>query len=198
MRVEEKDLIMASSLKEILMESQVLLDRLIRLEKHVGGLYVAFGDLSAAPAEVRFFWNCMATDETHHAALLRRTAGLLDLLVLPPQASMEVLDRLEAKINTLEKAARQQQLGVDEAFRAALELEGSELNRLTAAWIRGFRLEVATLLEALLPAEEDHLRRLVEATHTFSRDRTLNQQADSLWCLFQRAGEQQGWTKENP
>ena len=168
------------------MEPQVLLERLIRLEKHVGELYVAFGDLSAAPAEVRFFWNCMATDETNHAAILQRTAGLLDLVVLPPQASVEALDRLEAKIRTLEKAARQQQLSVDEAFWAALELEGSELNSLTAAWIRGFRPAVAVLLEALLPEEENHFRRLVEATHMFSRDHALHRQADSLWCLSQR------------
>jgi hypothetical protein len=172
------------------MEPQVLLDRLIRLEKHMEKLYVAFADLSAAPPEVRFFWNCMATDETHHAAILRRTAGLLDLLVVLPQASVEVLDRLETKISALEKAARQQQLGVDDAFREALELEGSELNSLTTAWIKGFRPEIATLLAALLPEEESHLRRLVESTHKFSKDQALHQQADSLWCLAQRAGEQ--------
>jgi rubrerythrin len=178
------------------MEPQVLLGRLIRLEKHVEKLYVAFGDLSAAPAEVRFFWNNMATDEAHHAAILQRTAGLLDLLVLPPQASAEVLDRLEAKINALENAAHQQQLSMDDAFRAALELEGSELNNLTVAWVRGLRPEVAALLEALLPEEEDHLRRLVEVTHTFSRDPALHQQADDLWCLIQREAEQRQ-TKEN-
>ncbi len=84
----------------------------------------------------------------------------------------------------------------DEAFHQALVLEGSELNSLDEAWFRGFRPTLRILLQAMTPEEEIHLRRLVEAMHSFSMDKALQQQAATLWTTYQR--QKAGAFQETP
>jgi rubrerythrin len=168
------------------MHPRILLDRLANCERRVRHLYLNLGDRAAFPADVRFFWNCMAEDERHHLAILERSAGLLDLMDTPPEVQEEQLTTVEAMIATAEDLAAQSEVSSDDAFRQALALEGSELNSLDEAWFRSFRPTLRMLLQAMTPEEEVHLRRLVEAVHSFSPDKALQQQAATLWTVFQQ------------
>jgi len=134
------------------------------------------------PEAVRCFWHCMAEDERHHLALLERSGGLLDLMESPPEVAEEVFAGIEAKITAAEAAVQRAGLSTDEALRQALILEGSEVNGLDEAWFHSFRPALGSLLQALIPEEEVHIRRLVEAVHTFSTDTALQHQAAVLWA----------------
>lgn len=172
-----------------------LLERLVDFERRVRRMYLKLGDRAGFPAEVRFFWNCMAEDERHHVAILERSAGLLDLRELPPQISEETLAVVEAKVAAAEAAVERSELSSDAALGQAIILEGSELNRLDEEWFRGFRPTLGALLQAMAPEEEVHIRRLVEAVHAFSSDKTLQQQAAALWSAYQQ--QKQGHSVEN-
>lgn len=168
------------------MSPRGVLERLADLERRVRHVYLSLGDHAAFSAEVRFFWNCMAEDERHHLAILERSAGLLDLMPSPPQVSEERLKRIEEIVTAAETAIRQPEIRSDDAFRHALNLEGSELNSLDEAWFQGFRPTLRLLLQAMTPEEEIHVRRLVEAIHTFSTDKALHEQAAMLWTTYQQ------------
>ena len=86
------------------MSPRGLLEHLADFERRVRHLYLNLGDRAAFPAEVRFFWNCMAEDERHHLAILERSAGLLDLMQSPPQVSEAQLNRVEATVAAAETA----------------------------------------------------------------------------------------------
>jgi rubrerythrin len=178
------------------MNPRGFLERLADFERRVRHVYLNLGDRATFPAEVRFFWNCMAEDERHHLAILERSAGLLDLMQSPPQVSEARLNRVEATVAAAETAIGQPEVSSDEAFRQALILEGSELNSLDTAWFQGFRPTLSALLQAMTPEEEIHLRRLVEAVQAFSTDKALQQQATTLWTTYQQ--QQSGTCKLPP
>jgi glutamate dehydrogenase (NAD(P)+)/glutamate dehydrogenase (NADP+) len=163
-----------------------LLERLADFERRVRRLYLTLGDRAAFPAEVRFFWNCMAEDERHHVAILERSAGLLGLMEHLPHVSEATLAAVETKVAAAEAAVGRADLSSDEAFGQALLLEGSELNSLDEAWFQGFRPTLSSSLQAMAPEEEVHIHRLVEAVQTFSTDQALHQQAAALWATYQR------------
>jgi rubrerythrin len=167
------------------MSPRLLLERLIDFERHIRRLYLTLGDRASMPAEVRFFWKCMAEDERHHLAILERSGGLLEVMESPPEVSEEVLAGIEAKLAEAEAAIQRADLSTDEALCQALILEGSEVNSLDAAWFHGFRPALGSLLQAMVPEEEVHIRRLVEAVHTLSTDQVLQHQAAVLWSTYQ-------------
>jgi hypothetical protein len=154
-------------------------------ERRIRRLYLTLGDQAGLPADVRFFWRCMAEDERHHLAILERSGGLLDLMESPPEVSEEVFAGIEAKIAVAEAAVQRTDLSTDDALRQALILEGSEINRLDEAWFHGFRSTLGSLLRAMIPEEELYMRRLVEAVHTFSTDTALQHHAAVLWSTSQ-------------
>jgi hypothetical protein len=168
------------------MSPRLLLERLIDLERRVRRVYLTLGDRPEMPAEVRFFWNCMAEDERHHLAILERSGGLLDLIDSPPAVAEELLSGIVAKVAAAEAAVQRPDLSTDDAFGHALTLEGSELNSLNEAWFHGFRPTLGSLLQAMSPEEEIHIRRLVEAVQAFSADKALQHQATTMWSLYQQ------------
>lgn len=163
-----------------------LFERLVDFERRVRHLYLIWGAREHFSPELRFFWNCMAEDERHHLAILERSVSLLDLMELTPEVADDVLTGVEEKVTTAEAAAEQELLPSDEALRQAVILEGSELNHLDEAWFRGFQPKLTALLHAMMPEEEVHLRRLVEAVHTFSSDEALQDKAALLWSTYQQ------------
>jgi hypothetical protein len=167
------------------MDPRTLLDRLIAYEHRVYRMYRTLGDRADFPVELRYLWNTLAEDERHHLVILERSAGLLDMMDSPPVVSEEILAEIEVKVTTAEVALQCADLGTDEALCQALILEGSELNSLDEAWFQGFRPALGGLLRAMIPAEDIHIRRLVEGVHTFSLDKTLHHRAVTLWMMYQ-------------
>jgi hypothetical protein len=176
------------------MNPDLLLDRLADFERRVRRVYLTLGDRPDLPSNVRAFWNCMAEDERDHAAILERSTALLEVRESPPETSENALAILEAKVVAAEAAVRQSDLRRDEAFRLTLMLEDAELNSLDEAWFQGFRPTRGSLLQAMLPEEEVHIRRVVDAVQAFSTDEVLQRQAAALWSTYER--QRQTYSKD--
>ena len=85
-----------------------------------------------------------------------------------------------------EAAVRQPDLRTDEALRLTLMLEDAELGSLDLAWFQGVRPARGSLLQVMLPEEEAHIRRVVDAVQAFSTDEILRRQATALWSAYER------------
>jgi len=168
------------------MNPDLLLDRLVAFEHRVRRVYLTLSGRPDFPPHVRAFWNYMAEDERQHAAILERSPALLDVMDSPPETSENALAILEAKVVAAEAAVGQSDLSGDEAFRLTLMLEDAELNSLDEAWFQGFRPTRGSLLQAMLPEEEVHIRRVVDAVQAFSTDEVLQRQAAALWSTYER------------
>jgi hypothetical protein len=161
-----------------------LLEQLLTLERRVRHLYALLSQRQQFPVELRAVWEALAGDETHHIVALERSAHLFSVMDFPPSIPDQVLASVETVLATAEAEIRQPSLTSDDAFRQALRIEGSELNRLEEAWVQGFRSTTALLLQTLTPEERQHLRRLIEAVHHFSSDTALHAEADALWAQY--------------
>jgi len=118
---------------------------------------------------------------------LERSAHLFSVMDAPPEIPDHTLAEVEATIVAAETAVQQPSVTSDEAFRQALSLEGSELNRIDATWLHGFRSTTSLLLHTQLPQTRQHIQRLVDAVHQFSSDEELSAQADTLWAVYEKA-----------
>lgn len=168
------------------MSRQHLVERLIDLEDRVYRLYCTFGDCMTFQAGVRFLWKCMAEDERRHLTTLQRSEQLVDLAQAPPAIPEKTFVEVTAKLEAAELAVQRAELTLDEAFRHALSLESSELNRLDESWFHSFPPAVGEILSLLTPPEDEHIRRLVEAVQAFSQDTRLHDQATQMWIAHQR------------
>jgi hypothetical protein len=170
----------------MIMTSYRILEQLLALEKRVRQVYVLLSQHPHLPADFRAVWQAMAEDETRHIVALERSAHLFSVMVSPPAISAQELSDVEVAISTAEATAQRPNLNSGEVFRQVLALEGSELNRIDEAWMHSFLPTTSLLLEALTPATQPHIRRLVEAVHRFSTDTTLHAEADALWALYDK------------
>ena len=169
------------------MTSYRLLGQLLDWEHRVRQVYVALSQQQQFPAELSMVWKTLAADETHHIVALERSAHLFSVLDVPPSIPGQVLAEVETTLTTAETAVQQPNVTSDDAFRQALSIEGSELNRIDAAWLHGFRTTTSLLLHTQLPETQQHIRRLVDAVHHFSSDEALSAQADRLWAEYEKA-----------
>jgi hypothetical protein len=161
-----------------------LLEQLLALERRVRQVYVLLSQQQQFPAELRTVWKAMAEDETHHIVALERSAHLFSVMDFPPSIPERVLASVETVLATAEATIQQPSLTSDDALRQALQLEGSELNRLDEAWMHGFRSTTSLLLQTLAPEAQPHIRLLADAVHRFSTDTALHAEADALWAQY--------------
>jgi hypothetical protein len=164
-----------------------LLEHLLALEQRVRQVYALLSQRQDFPEDLRAVWKALAEDETHHIVALERSAHLFSVMQSPPAIADHVLAEVEETVSTAEATVQQPSLASDDAFRQALEIEGSELNHMDAAWMHSFRPTTSLLLEALTPTTQPHLRRLVDAVHRFSTNTTLHEAADALWTQYDKA-----------
>jgi hypothetical protein len=128
----------------------------------------------------------MAEDERRHVLVLQRSTTVQDLQESTPVGSDDLFQEIDQQLAAAEADLGQIDIGVDEALRHAVRLESLELNRLGDAWFHSFPPALRTVLTALLPEDNVHLRHLLEAVHAFSSDKALHEQAVSLWMKYQR------------
>ena len=175
--------------RQILMNSHLVLARLIDLERRVRQVYRILSDHPQCSPALRSLWQALAEDEPHDIITLERSAYVCDVMEHPPETPDDVLARVETVVASTEAAVQNPSLTEDEALRQALLLEASELNRLEDAWLRGFRITTSLLLRALAPEVSSHISRLVDAVHSSSTDPTLHAQADALGVAYHKQRE---------
>jgi hypothetical protein len=168
------------------MTTEEFFQRLLDYERRVGSLYLALGNRATFSGELRAFWHRMAEDERHHVLVLQRSTTVQDLRESTPVGSDDLFYEIDQQLAAAEAVLGQIDIGVDEALRHAVLLESSELNRLSDAWFHSFPPALRTLLTALMPEDNVHLRHLLEAVHAFSSNKALQEQAISLWVKYQR------------
>ena len=168
------------------MDPRVLLEKLLNYERRVRHLYLQFGERSDFSPDMKLFWKYMAEDERHHLDLLERSSGFVDMVDKRLEVTEEVLAEIDKLLATAEKTQQQTNLSMNDALQLALLIEGSEVNSLDATWLSGFRSPIGSLLQSMLPEEEVHIRRLVEAINQFSQDKALREQSVELWVKYQK------------
>jgi hypothetical protein len=178
------------------MTTEEFFHRLLDYERRIASLYLSLGNRSTFSRELRTFWHRMAEDERRHVLVLQRSTAVQDLQESTPVGSDDLFYEIDRQLAAAEAALGQIDIGVDEALRHAVLLESSELNRLSDAWFHSFPPALRTLLTALMPEDNVHLRHLLEAVHAFSSDKALHEQAISLWVKYQRIKAESKSTEE--
>jgi hypothetical protein len=167
------------------MDLRLIIDHLLKCERRIRAIYLTLSQRPDFSAEARDFWSGMAEDENHHREFYEQTAGLLNFVKTPFPLGDAAFRRVEQTIADAESAIRQPGFGMDDALRLALTLESSELQLLEKKWLEGLDPSVHVLRHDQIPQEEDHLKRLLNATHRFSTDEELHMQADEMWAVYQ-------------
>lgn len=105
------------------------LDRFADLERLVSKIYFRFSHLFIEQPELRDFWWEMAREEEQHACILTACKALIDNFEegLDPDISSESAQKLEAWLRSFLQRGTPA-LGMEEAFRIALEIESSEID----------------------------------------------------------------------
>ena len=178
------------------MTTQTFFHRLLDCERRVGSLYLTLGNRSSFSRELRTFWHRMAEDERRHVLVLQRSTTVQDLQESRPVGSDALFQEIDQQLAAAEAVLGQVNIGVDEALRHAVLLESSELNRLSDAWFHSFPPALRTVLTALMPEDNVHLRHLLEAVHAFSSNKALQEQAIALWVKYQRIKAESKSTEE--
>ena len=144
-------------------------DRAISWERAAEAFYSALAEMFAADLAVRDIWLRMAADEALHVTLLE--TGLAHLAddqktqALTPH-QLDVVDSIErelAEIRSEEVAT------LDDAYELANRLESSEINSVFQMLVLD-KLEPDTRSELVRSQFEEHVARLAELRHAFTRE----------------------------
>ncbi|HXG52771.1 MAG TPA: hypothetical protein VNN77_15345 [candidate division Zixibacteria bacterium] len=159
-----------------------LLERFAEIEWLVAKIYFRFSHLFLDRPELRDFWWDMAHEEEQHGSILSACRTLI---------GKDKLERLELDV-TREKAEELKRwlrsylsrgtpsLGVDEAFRIALEIEGSEVNTIYNKLLHAAGLGGAQIVESLGIPVHVQTQKLKVAIHRFCADPGLLETAQRL------------------
>jgi len=135
--------------------------RFAEIERLISRLYYRFSHLFFDRPEIRDFWWEMAKEEEQHACILNACGAVienydddrLDPSIGPAKAE-ELTERLSAFLNRGTPS-----LGVEEAFRIALEIESSEIDVIYGKLLQLGGPKIAKTLENLgVPASAQRLR----------------------------------------
>lgn len=167
------------------MSSPVPFDPLLRfaeIERLVGKIYFRFSHLFMGQPELRDFWWEMAKEEEQHGCILHACRALIenyDEDALDPRISAAKADELKERL--LAYLGRgTPALGVEEAFRMALEIESSEIDAIYSQLLQLGGPQVAKTMENLgVPASAQRLK-LKKALRQFCTDPRLLESAARL------------------
>ena len=104
--------------------------RFAEIERLVGRIYYRFSHLFLDRPELRDFWWKMAREEEQHATILAACREMIvnyDEELLDPMISGNNAEKLAGRLRTF-LAHGTRALGVEEAFKIALDIESSEID----------------------------------------------------------------------
>src|SRR5262245_47926311 len=121
------------------------------IERLVAKIYFRFSHLFLDQPELRDFWWEMAREEEQHACILHACRALIENYEeerLDPEISRDKARQLSARLEAmLERGSAT--LTVEEAFRLALEIEGSEIDAIYSKLIHLGGPQIARTMENL-------------------------------------------------
>jgi len=158
------------------------LDRFAEIERLVAKVYFRFSHLFLHHSELRDFWWQMAMEEEQHASILLACKELIENYedeVLDPSISQEKADQLREQISAYLRKGTPS-ITVEEAFRVALEIEGSELDAIYSKLLQLGGPKIAKTMENLGVPASIQRHRLKASLPRFSQDPELLAAAERL------------------
>lgn len=156
--------------------------RFAEIERLVAKVYFRFSHLFIDRPELRDFWWEMAKQEEQHAAILIACKGVIQDYPdesMDPSITREKADRLRSELEAyLGKGTRS--IGVDEAFKIALEIESSEIDAIYSKLLHLGGPKIAKTMEDLGVPASVQRHKLKSALRRFSKNAKLLQAVERL------------------
>jgi len=158
------------------------LERFAEVERLVSKIYFRFSHLFLHHPELRDFWWEMGVEEEQHASILLACRELIKNYTdeaLDPSISREKAKELKGRLNEyLSKGTPS--IGVEEAFRIALEIESSEIDTIYGKLLSLGGPKIAKTMENLGVPASVQRQRLKSASQRFCKDPELLQASRQL------------------
>jgi rubrerythrin len=154
--------------------------RFAEIERLVSKIYFRFSHLFLANPELRDFWREMAKEEEQHGCILHACRAVIENYEeerLDPNMSHEKAGEISARLNAF-LARGTASLKVEEAFRIALEIEGSEIDAIYSKLLQLGGPQIATTMENLGVPASVQRQKLKAALRRFCTDPELLQAAE--------------------
>ncbi len=159
-----------------------LLERFAEVERLVAKVYFRFSHLFLHHPELRDFWWQMAMDEEQHASILLACKEMIENYEdesIDPSITREKADQLKALITAyLSRGTRS--LGVEEAFKIALEIESSEIDAIYSKLLHLGGPKIASIMQNLGVPASVQRQKLKSALGRFCKDPELLTAAQQL------------------
>jgi hypothetical protein len=156
--------------------------RFAEIERLVAKIYYRFSHLFLAQPELRDFWWEMAREEEQHASILAACREMIfnyEDESLDPEISSENAEKLGARLGALLDRGTPY-LGVDDAFRMALEIESSEIDVIYGKLLQLGGPQIGKTMENLGVPAAVQRQKLKAALRRFCTDPELLRKADAL------------------
>ena len=156
--------------------------RFAEIERLVAKIYFRFSHLFLAQPELRDFWWEMAKEEEQHGCILQACRAVIENYEeerLDPDISRDKARELSARIESF-LARGTASLNIEEAFRIALEIEGSEIDAIYSKLIHLGGPQIATTMENLGVPASVQRQKLKAALRRFCSNAELLQAAERL------------------
>ncbi|HEX9878842.1 MAG TPA: hypothetical protein VGB25_01460 [Candidatus Binatia bacterium] len=158
------------------------LERFSEIEKLVSRVYFRFSHLFLNDPELRDFWWQMAKEEEEHSSILLACKALVDShesAKVDPGIAQGKAERIEEQLNAY-LGRGTASITVDEAFRIALDIEGSELDAIYSRLVKSSELEIGKTMEHVGVPASVQRRKLAAAVRRFATDPEVRASAEAL------------------
>ena len=156
--------------------------RFAEIERLVAKIYFRFSHLFLARPELRDFWWEMAKEEEQHGCILQACRAVIENYEeerLDPDISRDKARELSARIESF-LARGTAAVNIEEAFRIALEIEGSEIDAIYSKLIHLGGPQIATTMENLGVPASVQRQKLKAALRRFCTNAELLEAAERL------------------
>jgi hypothetical protein len=158
------------------------LTRFAEIERLVAKVYFRFSHLFLDRPELRDFWWEMAKEEEQHACILFACKALIenyDDEKLDPEISRAKADELKQKLLSYLSHGTSK-LGIEDSFRIALQIEGSEIDAIYSKLLQLGGPNIAKTMENLGVPAKIQRQKLKSALHQFCTDPTIFREAERI------------------
>jgi hypothetical protein len=156
--------------------------RFAEIERLVAKIYYRFSHLFLDQPELRDFWWEMAHDEEQHAAILFACKALIDNYDderLDPEISRAKADELKEKLLKYLSHGTAK-LQIEDAFRIALQIEGSEIDAIYSKLLQLGGPHIAQTMQNLGVPASVQRQKIKSALRRFCNDPAILTEADRL------------------
>lgn len=156
--------------------------RFAEIEWLVAKIYFRFSHLFLDQPELRDFWWQMAKEEEQHGSILSACRAIIknyDEEILSPSISAQKAQELEGRLRSF-LAQGTRSLGIEEAFRIALEIESSELDAIYSKLVQLGGPQIGQTMENLGVPASVQRQKLKAALRRFCSNADLLRAAERL------------------